>query len=126
MLSSMTPTFVIGPDRSFIVGTPGGSRIISMVLLSSLAFMLDESDPADWASMPRFHHQFLPDVVQHEKGAFTPETATELTKRGHLLKEVRDYGNMHAIMLDHKTGKLTGIADQRGEGQAVSTNRRMK
>ena len=126
MLSSMTPTFVIGPDRTFIVGTPGGSRIISMVLLSSLGFLLDESDPADWVNTPRFHHQFLPDVVQHEKGAFTPETATELTKRGHLLKEMRDYGNMHTIMLNHKTGKLTGITDQRGEGKAVSTNKRMK
>jgi gamma-glutamyltranspeptidase/glutathione hydrolase len=126
MLSSMTPTFIIGPDRTFIVGTPGGSRIISMVVLSSLGFMLNESDPADWVNTPRFHHQFLPDVVQYEKGAFTPETTMELTKRGHLLKEKRNYGNMHAIMLNNKTGKLTGIADQRGEGKPVSTNRRIK
>jgi gamma-glutamyltranspeptidase/glutathione hydrolase len=65
-------------------------------------------------------------VVQHEEGAFTPKTAAELTKRGHLLKKMRDYGNMHAIMLDHKTGNLTGITDQRGEGKAVYTNKRMK
>ncbi|MFC1567677.1 gamma-glutamyltransferase [Pseudomonadota bacterium] len=127
MLSSMTPTFVIGPDRTFIVGTPGGSRIISMVLLASLGFTLNEAQPASWVNSPRFHHQFLPDVVQHEKGAFASETTVELTKRGHQLKQLnRAYGNMHAIMLDHKTGKLTGIADQRGEGKVVSTNKRMK
>ncbi len=126
MLSSMTPTFVIGPDRSFIVGTPGGSRIISMALLASNGFMMNKTAPADWVNTPRFHHQFLPDLVQHEKGAFTPEMAAELTKRGHLLKEVRNYGNMHAIMLDHKTGNLTGTADRRGEGKAVTTNRRTK
>jgi len=120
MLSSMTPTFVLGPDRTFIVGTPGGSRIISMVLLASLGFALNENDPADWINAPRFHHQFLPDVIQHEKGAFPPEVATELQKRGHHLKLLnRNYGNMQAIMLDHKSGKLTGIADVRGEGVAL-------
>jgi len=127
MLSSMTPTVVIGPDRTLIVGTPGGSRIISMVLLVANGFMMNESKPADWVDSPRFHHQFLPDVVQHETGAFTAEESKELTKRGHQLKQMgRNYGNMHAIMLDRKTGKLTGIADQRGEGKSISTNRRMK
>jgi len=122
MLSSMTPTFVIGPDRTFIVGTPGGSRIISMVLLASTGFMLNEAPPADWVNMPRFHHQFLPDLVQHEKGAFTPEEARELGKRGHILKEIHNYGNMHAIMLDHQTGTLTGIADPRGEGKSIASD----
>ncbi|MCF7820817.1 MAG: gamma-glutamyltransferase [Mariprofundaceae bacterium] len=126
MLSSMTPTFVTGPDRTFIVGTPGGSRIISMVLLTSLGFMMNESGPAPWVDAPRFHHQFLPDNIQHEKGAFSEAIAAELKKRGHVLKEVRSYGNMQAIMLDHKTGRLTGIVDQRGEGRAVSTSRGAK
>ncbi|PIV85028.1 MAG: gamma-glutamyltransferase, partial [Nitrospirae bacterium CG17_big_fil_post_rev_8_21_14_2_50_50_9] len=121
MLSSMTPTFVIGPKRTFIVGTPGGSRIISMVLLSSLGFMLDETAPADWVNAPRFHHQFLPDEVQHEEGAFTPEVTTELQKRGHVLKQMRDYGNMYAIVLDKETDKLTGLADRRGEGLILHT-----
>jgi gamma-glutamyltranspeptidase/glutathione hydrolase len=65
-------------------------------------------------------------VVQHEEGAFASETAAELTKRGHHLKEMRDYGNMHAIMIDRKTGNLIGITDQRGEGKAISTDRRVK
>lgn len=126
MLSSMTPTFVIGPTRTFIVGTPGGSRIISMVLLASLGFALNESEPATWVNAPRFHHQFLPDQIQHERGAFSPEVANELQKRGHHLKELnRSYGNMHAIMLDRKSGKLTGIADRRGEGKTL-TDKGMK
>jgi len=121
MLSSMTPTFVIGPNRTFIVGTPGGSRIISMVMLASIGFMLNESPPDAWINAPRFHHQYLPDVVQHEKGAFVPEVAAELERRGHALKEMnRRYGNMQAILLNRKTGELIGIADKRGEG-AVDT-----
>jgi len=119
MLSSMTPTFVIGPHRTFIVGTPGGSRIISMVLLASLGFMLDETAPSDWVNAPRFHHQFLPDLIQHEEGAFRPEVTAELQKRGHTLKPMRNYGNMHAIVLDRKTGNLTGLTDVRGEGVSL-------
>ncbi|MDQ6958006.1 MAG: gamma-glutamyltransferase [Mariprofundaceae bacterium] len=119
MLSSMTPTFVIGPKRTFIVGTPGGSRIISMVLLASIDFMLDETPPADWVNAPRFHHQFLPDAVQHEQDAFKPEVAAELTKRGHHLKQIHNYGNMQAILWNRPTGVLVGISDSRGKGKAL-------
>ncbi len=132
MLSSMTPTFVIGPKRSFIVGTPGGSRIISMVLLSSLAFMQNETPPASWVNAGRYHHQFLPDVVQYEADAFTPGVLKDLKKRGHILKQMsRRYGNMQAILWQHgmdkkgkhgKKGTLTGINDDRGEGSAASLN----
>lgn len=123
MLSSMTPTFVIGPNRTYIVGTPGGSRIITMVLLASLGFMLDEQSPGSWVNAPRFHHQFLPDVVQHEQGAFSPEITTELQKRGHTLKPMkRQYGNMQVIFWDRQSGKLIGHADERGEGVSLSHN----
>lgn len=119
MLSSMTPSIVIGPRRTFIVGTPGGSRIISMVLLASLHFMLDETPPAQWVAAPRFHDQFLPAEVQYEKGAFTPAVAAALKRRGHHLKQIRHYGNMQAILWNRRTGRLTGLPDPRGEGQAV-------
>jgi len=118
MLSSMTPSFVIGPERTFIVGTPGGSRIISMVMLSSLGFMLDQTPAQDWVNAPRFHHQFLPDAVQLEPG-FSAKLAAGLEKRGHSIDRLkRTYGNMQAIVANRKTGKLTGLADTRGEGQA--------
>ncbi|MDQ6996252.1 MAG: gamma-glutamyltransferase [Mariprofundus sp.] len=117
MLSSMTPTFVMGPKRTFIVGTPGGSRIISMVMLASLGFMLDETPPADWVNAPRFHHQFLPDVVQFEPGAFSDSDTANLKRRGHKLQPLkRRYGNMNAILWNRATGRITGIADIRGEG----------
>jgi len=122
MLSSMTPTFIIGPKRSFVVGTPGGSRIISMVLLASLGFMLDEKPPADWVNAPRFHHQFLPDVVQYEAGAFSDVVIAGLKQRGHQLKLLnRRYGNMQAMMLERSSGITVGIADHRGEGAARSS-----
>ncbi len=123
MLSSMTPTFVIGPKRTFIVGTPGGSRIISMVLLASLGFMLDVTPPQTWVNAPRFHHQFLPDAVEYEKGAFAPDVSAELIKRGHHLKQIRNYGNMQAIFWNRKTGALSGITDRRGEGNTRHSER---
>ncbi len=120
MLSSMTPTFVIGPKRIFIVGTPGGSRIISMVLLASLAFMQHDGPPGQWIAAPRFHHQFLPDVVQFEPGAFSDAVAASLRQRGHTLQPLqRRYGNMQAIICERETRHCTGLTDPRGEGMAA-------
>ncbi len=116
MLSSMSPTFIFGKDRTFVVGTPGGSRIISMVLLAGLEFMQGGEDVSAWVNKPRFHHQYLPDVVQHEKGAFTPKVLGQLQAKGHKLKAMRNYGNMHAILWDRHTGQVFGASDKRGEG----------
>ena len=63
-LSSMTPIFIESKDRIAILGTPGGSRIISMVLLAVLDFVKGEL-PDSWVSLPRFHHQYIPDLVQY-------------------------------------------------------------
>ena len=119
MLSSMSPTFVVNKDRTFVVGTPGGSRIISMVMLASLAFVLNETEADTWVNAPRFHHQFLPDEVQYEAGAFTDDELRALRARGHHLKEVRRYGNMQAIVWQHSSGNLKAISDVRGEGRGV-------
>ncbi len=116
MLSSMSPTFILGKDKTFVVGTPGGSRIISMVLLAGLEFMQGGNDVSAWINKPRFHHQYLPDVVQHEKGAFTPKVSKQLQAKGHKLKAMRNYGNMHAILWDRHTGQVFGASDKRGEG----------
>ncbi|MDQ6992177.1 MAG: gamma-glutamyltransferase [Mariprofundus sp.] len=121
MLSSMTPSFVIGPDRTFIVGTPGGSRIISMVMLASIGFMFNETAPANWLNAARFHHQFLPDMVQYEQGAFTAKEIEVLKKRGHRLSPMkRTYGNMQAIEWNRKSNIVTGISDKRGEGSIAA------
>jgi gamma-glutamyltranspeptidase / glutathione hydrolase len=118
MLSSMTPTFLETPDRIAVLGTPGGSRIISMVLLSVLDFAKGNS-PDSWVSLPRFHHQFIPDVIEHEKNAFTPDELTKLSALGHKLKETkRLYGDMQAVQLHTLTKKLMAASDPRGEGKA--------
>ena len=118
MLSSMTPTFLEAPDRIAVLGTPGGSRIISMVLLGILDFSKGNK-PDSWVSIPRFHHQFMPDVIEYEKAALSQGDITKLTALGHHLKEVkRSYGDMQAVQLDKHTKKLTASSDPRGEGKA--------
>jgi gamma-glutamyltranspeptidase / glutathione hydrolase len=118
MLSSMTPTFLETPDRIAVLGTPGGSRIISMVLLGVLDFAKGNS-PDSWVSLPRFHHQYLPDVIEHEENAFTPDEITKLSALGHKIKETkRPYGDMQAVQLHKLTKKLTAASDPRGVGKA--------
>ena len=118
-LSSMTPTIVEDKLSKAILGTPGGSRIISMVLLAILEYRKGLK-PDSWVSVPRYHHQFLPNIVQLEKGAFNSKLKRQLSKKGHKLKELnRSYGNMQAILLEKKSGKIWVASDPRGEGSAI-------
>ena len=119
-LSSMSPTFMIGEDKRAAIGTPGGSRIITMVLLGILDFMQGR-EPESWVSLPRFHHQYVPDVISAESDAFTPEEIAGLEAMGHEVK-VRDrtWGNMHGVMWNLQTGKLTAGSDPRWpSGRAI-------
>lgn len=118
-LSSMTPTFLETDDAVVVLGTPGGSRIISMVLLTTLEFAHGRGGPKEWVNLPRFHHQYLPDVVMHEANAFDAGEARALQGFGHKLDAVRgSYGNMQLVMWHKKTGKLEAASDPRGEGGA--------
>ncbi len=119
MLSSMSPTFIESEHRVGLLGTPGGSRIISMVLLAILdAEKL--AQPSSWVALPRYHHQYLPDVIQHEPNTFNKQVETSLKLKGHQLKSVgRRYGNMHAILWDKQASKVTAASDSRGAGQAI-------
>jgi len=117
-LSSMSPTFVESAEGVAILGTPGGSRIITMVLLAILD-LADGRLPASWVGLPRFHHQYLPDVVQFEPGAFDAALIEALEKRGHKLKPLdSSYGNMQAIYWDRKKGRVYAASDPRGVGEA--------
>jgi gamma-glutamyltranspeptidase/glutathione hydrolase len=119
-LSSMTPIFLDDGQRLAIVGTPGGSRIISMVLLAALEFSRG-SAPEQWVAGKRFHHQYLPDVVSHEAGAFDADAAAALTARGHRLEErARPYGNMQAILWDRARDRVLAASDPRGGGGAMT------
>lgn len=116
MLSSMTPTFLENDKGLAIIGTPGGSRIISMNLLAALHW-LDGKTAKDMVTLPRYHHQFHPDVVLHEKDAFTDAEKKALTDMGHILKESKmPYGNMQVITWDKQTNAVTTGSDPRGHG----------
>ena len=118
-LSSMTPTFLETPERVGIVGTPGGSRIISMALLAALDFV-DGNLPQSWVSLRRFHHQYQPDQVQFELHGLTEFEQQRLAGLGHELREIsRRYGNMQAILWDKAENRVYSASDPRGEGVAV-------
>ena len=118
MLSSMSPTFLHHGERTAIIGTPGGSRIITMVLLAALAFE-NGANAATMVALPRFHHQFLPDEIQFETDAFSSDIQEDLADRGHQLKPMaRDYGNMQIIILHND--KASAASDPRGIGSAIS------
>lgn len=117
-LSSMSPTYVNGPRGVFITGTPGGSRIITMVLLSVLGHMNGLS-VEQAVTAPRFHHQFLPDRVSFEPKALTTEQREKLRARGHELEPTtRRFGNMQAIHWDIRRNVLEAASDPRGIGDA--------
>ncbi len=115
-LSSMTPTFVENDDRLMIIGTPGGSRIITMVLLGILDFV-DGENASDIVSSPRFHHQYSPDQIQVESIGFDSQQLDNLQGRGHTIKQLdRQYGNMQVIIQNKKSQQLDTASDPRGEG----------
>jgi gamma-glutamyltranspeptidase/glutathione hydrolase len=121
-LSSMTPTIVAAQgDRGrpvLILGSPGGSRIISAVL-QVMVNVIDHAMPLQEAvNAPRFHHQWLPDRIEHEPWAFPADVARELRARGHELYPTGDLANVSAIGLDDD-GTWLGAADPRREGLAT-------
>ncbi len=119
MLSSMSPTFVDSENTLAVIGTPGGSRIITMVLHGILA-VVEGKTAKQIVTQPRFHHQYLPDEVLYEAAALTDKEVTELERRGHTLNKLGEtYGNMHIVMMDKRTNKLTAASDPRGEGLAI-------
>ena len=119
-LSSMSPTFMIGKDKRAVIGTPGGSRIITMVLLGILDFMRG-NQPESWVALPRFHHQYVPDRISAEPDAFSEETIKGLEALGHEV-EVRNrtWGNMHGAMWNVETGEVSAGSDPRwSSGRAI-------
>lgn len=123
MLSSMTPTFMQSGERVVALGTPGGSRIITMVLLGILGYDAGLGAQAV-AALPRYHHQWMPDVVEAESGAFPPEVAEALRALGHTLKLPGDeaaggrgsshvWGNLQTVEWNLRDDTLHGGSDPR-------------
>lgn len=123
MLSSMTPTFMESKDKVVVLGTPGGSRIITMVLLGILGYDAG-LDAQQVAALPRYHHQWLPDVIDAEPGAISPAAAMALRAMGHTLDLPPDeaaggrgsshvWGNLQTVEWDRGRNVLLGGSDPR-------------
>ena len=114
MLSTMSPTFAFAPDRVAVIGTPGGSRIATMVLIGLLEFVEGKS-AAQIVATPRFHHQYLPDAISAEAGAIAKDDAAALRDRGHTLSDgERPWGNMNLVIWDRTSNTLSAGSDPRG------------
>jgi gamma-glutamyltranspeptidase/glutathione hydrolase len=119
-LSSMTPTFVEDERGVLILGAPGGSRIISMVLLGVLEHLrTPDVDLKRLVAMPRYHHQFWPDRFEVEPGGFSAEWRAALQAKGHVVQQGgRKWGNMQVVFKSKKTGEAQAASDPRGSDVA--------
>lgn len=114
MLSSMTPTIVLRNGKPFmVVGTPGGTTIITSVLQSIVNVIDFGLSPADAVNKPKFHHQWLPDEVYVEK-EFPKEVRTTLQQMGYTIKEREAIGRTEMIVVA-PNGSITAVADKRGD-----------
>ncbi len=116
MLSSMTPTIVLKNNKPYIVvGTPGGTTIPTSVFQSIVNIIDYNMSPVDAVNKPKFHHQWLPDVIFIEKD-FDTNTKEKLITMGYTIKERGNIGRTELIQLKNK--KITAIADKRGDDDA--------
>lgn len=119
MLSSMTPSIITEKGRlRLVVGTPGGSTIITSVLQATLNVLDYRMDPQQAVAAPRLHHQWLPDYIDVEAGALTPAAEAELTRRGYRLNPRSAWGRVEVIER-LPNGTLRAGADPRGDDTAA-------
>lgn len=118
MLSSMTPTIVLKDNKPVLItGTPGGSTIITSVfqtLLNALVFGLDADNTVN---APKFHHQWLPDIVHVERD-FPDSTSKALQQMGYKIVPRGEIGRTELIRL-HPDGKIEAVGDKRGDDSAA-------
>jgi len=121
MLSSMTPTLVEKDNKLWMtLGTPGGSTIITSVLQTILNVYEFNMSMQQAVDAPRFHHQWLPDIVKVEATSFDAKTIKELENKGYVVdyKNASSIGRVDAILV-LSDGSLEGGADKRGDDTAV-------
>lgn len=134
MLSSMTPTFMTSKNRVAVLGSPGGSRIITMVLIGALGFA-DGLDAQQVTALPRFHHQWQPDELSTERNALPADVVAALRAMGHTVITPEDapdgrrssdsWGNMQAVEWDIDSNTLRTGSDPRnpvGLGKVVNSS----
>ncbi len=119
MLSSMTPTIVADHGQTrLVVGSPGGSKIITTVFQIILHTLMLDVPLKEAVALPRMHHQWTPDILFVEENLFHPDTLEALRALGHQVVERSPIGRVDAIWID-AVGNRTGVADPRGDDHAA-------
>ena len=117
-LSSMTPSIILKDNKPFLIlGTPGGSTIITTVLQNFLNITLHDMTIKEAVDAPRFHSQWMPDLIEYEKNSLSKKIIKQLEEMGHNLKLRGNIGEANGIMIDENG--FWGGADKRGENTAV-------
>jgi gamma-glutamyltranspeptidase / glutathione hydrolase len=117
-LSSMSPTLVTKDGRILLVlGSPGGSRIITTVLEAIMNFLDHGMAPQEAVDAPRLHHQWRPDEVYYERSGLSPDIVRTLSRAGYKLVEQRPWGAVELIEIAN--GRLFGASDNRRQGGAA-------
>ncbi len=118
MLSSMTPSIVIGANRTAVIGSPGGSTIITQVLEGILHF-IDGQSAQQIVADRRYHHQYLPDVIFVEPDTFDAKTTAALSAMGYRFRQEDPWGSkepwgfMNVVTWDHRANRLDAASDPR-------------
>ena len=120
-LSSMTPTLVLRDGRLwFALGSPGGGTIINTVMQVILNVVEHGMNLQQAVDAPRIHHQWLPDSIDWEPYGLSPDSRAALEGMGHVFTTgPHTLGDVHAIMIDPRTGVRLGVSDPRSNGRAV-------
>lgn len=119
MLSSMTPSILEKDGKLFmVVGTPGGSTIITSVFQAILNVVDFGMTMQEAVAAPRFHHQWLPDQIDYEPNTISENVRETLKQKGYKLKERKPYGRVEGILVN-KDGTYQAGADPRGDDKAV-------
>lgn len=117
MLSSMTPTIVLKNNKPYlVVGTPGGTTITTSVFQTLIDILDFGMNTNDAVNKPKFHHQWLPDQIDVEKG-FPDDVKSELIKMGYTIKERSAIGRTEVIK-KIAPQKIEAVADKRGDDDA--------
>ena len=120
MLSSMTPTIVLSHGKPYIVlGSPGGGKIITTVAQIIMNVIDFDMSVAEAVDAPRFHHQWIPDKIEFESGAYRRELVEALDARGqYCFPRAAEIGEAQVIWVEDSL--VYGVADRRGGGRAVA------
>ena len=119
MLSSMTPSILEKDGKLFmVVGTPGGSTIITSVFQAIVNVVDFGMTMQEAVAAPRFHHQWLPDQIDYEPNAISENVRESLKQKGYVLKERQPYGRVDGILVN-TDGTYQAGADPRGDDKAI-------